>query len=138
MRLIDANVPIYAVGSPHPYKEPCLRILEIVDEGNHDFLMDFEVLQEVLHVMRRRGRASVGFELVSGLIWSLRSIISIGTAEINAAIGLLREYPQINTKDAIHAAVVQLHGLEGVVSADRHFDVIRGVKRFDPIEMFPG
>ena len=69
MRLIDANIPIYAVGSPHPYREPCRRLLEIVDEGNHDFMTDSEVLQEVLHVLHRRGRSSVGFELVSGLVW---------------------------------------------------------------------
>ena len=138
MRLIDANVPIYAMGSDHPYKEPCRRLLEIVDEGYHDFLTNSEVLQEVLHVFRRTGRSTMGLELVSGLIWSLRSVIAIGEAEINAAVGLLREYPQIDTRDAVHAAVVQLHGLEGVVSADRGFDVIRGVTRFDPIEMFPG
>lgn len=138
MRLIDANVPIYAVGSPHPYQNPCRRLLEVMDEGNHDFLTDSEVLQEVLHVMRRKGRSATGFKLVSGLIWSLRSIIPIGAAEISAAMGLLREYPLINTKDAIHAAVVQLHGFEGIVSADRHFDLIRGVTRFDPMEMFSG
>ena len=137
MRLIDANIPIYAVGSPHPYREPCRRILEVVDEGNHDFMTDTEVLQEILHVLHRRGRSSVGFELVSGLVWSLRSVISIGTAEINAAMGLLREYPQIDTRDAVHAAVVKLHGLEGVVSADRDLDVVRGVTRFDPLYMFP-
>ena len=138
MRLIDANIPIYAVGSPHPYREPCRRLLEVVDEGNHDFMTDSEVLQEILHVLHRRGRSSVGFELVSCLVWSLRSVVSIGTAEINAAMGLLREYPQIDTRDAIHAAVVQLHGLEGVVSADRDLDVIRGVTRFDPLYMFRG
>ena len=136
MKLIDANVVIYAVGSIHPYREPCRRLMEMIDGGDHDFLTDSEMLQEILHVMRRRGRAAVGHSLVSGLIWSLRSVISIGSAEINAAMGLLREYPQIDVRDAVHAAVVQLHGLEGVVSADRGFDVIRGVTRFDPMEMF--
>ena len=138
MRLIDANVPIYAVGSYHPYRESCRRLLEIVDEGTHDFLTDSEVLQEVLHVMHRRGRSSAGFELVSGLQWALRSIIPIGAAEINAAVGLLREYPQLDTRDAVHAAVVQLHGLEGVVSADKAFDVVRGLTRFDPLYMLHG
>ncbi len=137
MKLLDANVAIYAVGSFHPYREPCRRILQVVDEEVHDYLTDSEVFQEILHVMHRRNRSSVGFGLVSGLSWSLRSVIPIGSAEINAAMGLLREYPQIDVRDAIHAAVVQLHGLEGVVSADRGFDVIRGVTRFDPMEMFP-
>ena len=29
---IDANVPIYAAGQSHPFKEPCARILELVAE----------------------------------------------------------------------------------------------------------
>ena len=128
--LWEQNIPIG--------KESCRRLLEVVaDEGDHDFLTDSEVLQEVLHVFRRTGRNSMGLDLVSGLIWSLGSIIPIGEAEINAAVGLLRVYPRIDTRDAIHAAVVQLHGLDGVVSADRGFDVIRGVTRFDPMEMYP-
>lgn len=136
MKLIDANVAIYAVGSMHPYREPCRRLMEMVDGGDHDLLTDSETLQEILHFMRGRDRAAVGYSLVSGLIWSLRSVIPIGAAEIGAAIGLLREYSQLDARDAVHAAVVQLHGLEGVVSADRGFDVIRGVTRFDPMEMF--
>ena len=68
----------------------------------------------------------------------MRSVIPIGAAEINAAVVLLREYPQLDTRDAVHAAVVQLHGLEGVVSADKSFDVVRGLTRFDPLYMFHG
>ena len=136
MRLLDANVAIYAVGNPHPYKEPCRRILRVADEEYHNFVTDTETLQEILHVMHRKNRSSVGFKLVTGLIWSMRAVISIGSAEINAAIGLMREHPQIATRDAVHAAVVQLHGLEGIISADRDFDNIRGIYRFDPLELY--
>ena len=32
---IDANVPIYAAGGEHPYREPCIRVLAAVKD-NHD------------------------------------------------------------------------------------------------------
>ena len=137
MKLLDANVFVYAVGKPDPYREPCRKIIQVLLNSSHQYLTDAEVLQEILHVYGRRGRREQGVRLAETLIDAELHIIPIGAAEIAATAQLLRKYPQISTRDAIHAAVVQLHGLEGVVSADRHFDVIRGVTRFDPLYMFP-
>jgi predicted nucleic acid-binding protein len=135
--MVDANVFIYAVGGPGPYRESCQRFLRSLYKQSNEFLTNVEVLQEILHVLGRRGRRTEAAALVLDVMRSLRSIIPIQAAEISAAIAILKEYPQISTRDAVHAAVVRLHGLEGVVSADRGFDVIRGVTRFDPLEMFP-
>ena len=46
---IDANVPIYAAGGDHPYKEPCARILRMAAEEPQPFVTDSEVLQELMH-----------------------------------------------------------------------------------------
>jgi predicted nucleic acid-binding protein len=135
--MVDANVFIYAVGGPGPYRESCQRFLRSLYKQSNEFLTNVEVLQEILHVLGRRGRRTEAAALVLDVMRSLRSIIPIQAAEISAAIAILKEYPQISTRDAVHAAVVLLHGLEGVVSADRGFDIIRGVTRFDPMEMFP-
>ena len=137
MKMVDANVFIYAVGGPGPYKESCQRFLRSLYMQSNEFLTNVEVLQEILHVLGRRGRRAEAAALVLDVMRSLRSIIPIQASEINAAIGILDEYPQISTRDAVHAAVVRIHGLEGVVSVDRRFDVIRGVTRFDPLYMFP-
>ncbi len=138
MKLIDTNVFVYAVGRPDPYKESCRKIMQALLKGAHQYLTDAEVLQEILHVYGKRDRREQGVELVEALIDAELHIIPIGTAEIVGTAQLLREYPWVDARDAIHAAVVQLHGLDGVVSADRGFDVIRGVTRFDPMEMYQG
>ena len=137
MKLIDTNVFVYAVGKPDPYRQPCRKIMQALLKGGHQYLTDAEVLQEILHVYGKRGSREQGVELTETLIDAELHIIPIGTAEIAAAVQLFREYPRVGARDAVHAAVVQLHGLEGVVSADRGFDVIRGVTRFDPMEMYP-
>ena len=50
-------------------------------------------------------------------------------------MGLLRDVPGIASRDAVHAAVVVVHGLEGIVSADRDFDRIPGLRRYDPADL---
>ena len=137
MKLLDANVFVYAVSRPDPYREPSRRIMRALLEGSHQYLTDAEALQEILHVYGRRDCREQGVRLVETLIDAELHIIPIGTAEIATAARLLREYPRVDTRDAIHAAVVQLHGLEGVVSANREFDVTRRVTRFDPMDLFP-
>ena len=50
---------------------------------------------------------------------------------------MLEAYPQLEPRDAIHAAVVLNHGLEAIISADRAFDEITEIKRLDPLELHP-
>ena len=39
---------------------------------------------------------------------------------------LLEQHTQLSVRDALHAAVVMTCGLEGIVTADRGFRMIRG------------
>ena len=53
---IDANVPIYAAGGDHPYKEPCAQILRMAAEEPQSFVSDSEVLQELMPRYLASGR----------------------------------------------------------------------------------
>ena len=48
---IDANVPIYAAGREHVYKEPCARVLTMVAERPMSFVTDVEVLKNLYIAM---------------------------------------------------------------------------------------
>ncbi len=48
---------------------------------------------------------------------------------------LARAHERLSPRDAIHAAVVLTNGLEGIVSADRAFDGVPGLVRFDPADL---
>jgi predicted nucleic acid-binding protein len=50
----------------------------------------------------------------------------------------MAETPGLSPRDAIHAAVVIEHGLDGIVSADQDLDRIPGLGRYDPIEVAAG
>ncbi len=55
----------------------------------------------------------------------------VAREEIEIARDLIMRYSFLGARDAIHAAVVQTNHLEGVITADKAFDRIKGLKRFD-------
>lgn len=135
MRLLDANVVIYAIGREHFYRRPCQLLMEQAQDQPDDFVIDVEALQEVLHFYSRRGELNRGIESVEGLLSRLPNIIPVSAAEIRVAMRLMSETRNLSARDAIHAAVVIEHGLEGIISADGDFDHIPGLRRFDPIAL---
>ena len=135
MLLLDANVPIYAEGREHIYRIPCRSILEQTKTWPERYAIDVEAIQEILYVYYSRGELETGTGIVERLMARLPNIIPITVAEITAAMSLMSEIRNLSSRDAIHAAVVMGHGLEGIVSADRDFDRIPGLRRFDPVEV---
>lgn len=136
MKLIDANVFIYAAGRPHPLQESSRSVLARVANGEHNANTDVEVLQELLNYYHRNGVLEYGrgvFQNALG-IFQRPFAVDVGTME-SAEVILAEHANEISVRDAIHAAVVLEHRLEGIISADRGFDAIPGVTRFDPREM---
>ena len=131
MRLIDANVVIYTAGKAHPLLEEARKVLDRIAEGTSHANTDAEVLQEILHVYDGRRERRKGFDTVDDLLVLFPNPIPIGRKEVETARDLMRAYSFLGARDAIHAAVVQTHDLEGIVTADKVFDRIKGVKRFD-------
>lgn len=132
MILVDANIIMYAAGAEHPHKSPSVRFLERVATGKAEAAIDVETLQEILHryrAIRRWPEGRAVFDLARGIV---PVIISIDSRIMDRARRLLDQYDAVMARDALHAAVVLEHGLRGIVSYDRDFDRIRGVRRIEP------
>ena len=132
MKLIDANVLIYAAGGDHPYKKPCLRVLRSVREGSEQATTDVEVLQEILHYYQRRRVVALGVDVVNHALTLFPEPITVGVSDLRVAGDLMQRRPSLDARDALHAAIVLGHGLDGIVSADRGFDAVPEINRFDP------
>ena len=78
---IDANVPIYAAGREHRYKQPCARILRILADDPKSFVTDSEVLQEIMHRYLASGRWTLGREVVRAFAEVMRGRIEPVHAE---------------------------------------------------------
>ena len=132
MILVDANILMYAAGADHAHKTSCLELLSRVAEGEVDAALDAEVLQEVLHRYRAIERWSAGARVYDDARRIFSVVLPITVETLDLARHLLDGHRAIGARDALHAAVVELHQLEGICSYDRGFDLIPGVARIEP------
>jgi len=135
LKLIDTNVVIYALGGQHPYKDLCRRALSLVFQQKIQANIDVEVLQEIAHFYHRRNRLDFGLSLFDRLLLLFPSPLPVTHQLAVAMRDLLARYPQLQARDALHAAVVLEHGMEGIISADRGFDAVHEINRFDPRDL---
>lgn len=138
---IDANVPIYAAGRPHPLKEPCGRILLMAVQHPDAFVTDAEVLQELLHRYLAIRSWPQGRTVLNGFAALMEGRVEpIHAADVVAAGVLAQSHGGLIARDLVHAAVMLRLGVERVVSADAGFDRLPGVQRLDParfVEWWP-
>ena len=133
---IDANVPIYAAGRDHPYKEPCAQILLMVAEEPRSFVTNAEVLQELMHRYLASGRWSLGRDVLRGFAEVMHGVIEpVLSEDVLLAAELADTHAGVSARDLIHAAVMQRLELERIISADTDFDRLEGVVRLDPVRI---
>ena len=130
---IDANVPIYASGRDHAYKEPCGRVLTMVAEYPNSFVTDVEVLQELLHRYLASSRWTLGREVLQSFTELMHDRIEpVIEEDIHLAAELADQHPTVSARDLVHAAVMQRLGSVRIISSDSDFDRLPGVVRLDP------
>jgi len=130
--LVDSNILMYAAGVEHKNKARCVAFLERVAREEVDAVLDAEVLQEILHRYRSIKRWNDG-KRVYDLARSLFPVVlAIDSDTLDRARILMEEQKHISARDAVHAAVVLVNGLEGICSFDKDFDKIAGIVRTEP------
>ena len=130
---IDANVPIYAAGRVHPYKEPCARILRVLADSPQSFVTNSEVLQEIMHRYLASGRWTLGREVVRAFAEAMRGRVEpVHGEDVILATELADRHPGVSARDLVHAAVMQRLGVSLVISADTDFARLEGIERLDP------
>jgi len=127
--LLDSNVPMYLVGAEHPHKVDARRLLERVIAENQRLVTDAEVLQEILHryvAINRRDAIQPCFNVVLEIV---DEVLPVTLETISAAREIVIGHPDLTARDAVHLAVMREHGIDRILSFDRHFDGLPGVTR---------
>ena len=132
LKLVDTNVLVCALGREHPLRAACRRVLAWGAANQGELTTDAEALQELLHFYGTRGEAGKGAAAVRECLAILPGPLAIAAAEVQEAAALVLASPRLSTRDAIHAAVVRLHGPDAIISADRDFDEVPGLRRLSP------
>ena len=134
---IDANVPMYAFGKEHPYKEPCRLILHKLGIGEIPGVTSVEVLQEILHRYLSLGRTEEGIIIARQLSEIVDEVLPVELADVQKAMELARKATRAKSRDLIHVAVMLNNGIHTIISADKHFDLFPEIHRIDPMEFHP-
>lgn len=133
---VDANIPVYAAGRDHQYKDPCARIIRAIAYNPAHFMTDAEVLQELMHHFLRTNRWTAGREMFLTFEMLLRGRIEpTYSDDVSMAARMADEGHRARSRDLVHASVMRRCGTSLCISADTDFDRIPGVRRLDPMQL---
>jgi uncharacterized protein len=127
--LLDSNVPMYLVGAAHPHKVDARRLLERVVAEHHRLVTDAEVLQEILHrfvAIERRDAIQPCFNVVLEVV---DEVLPVTLDTVSQAREIVIGHPTLTARDAIHLATMREHGIQQILTFDKHFDDLPGVTR---------
>jgi uncharacterized protein len=131
---LDTNVFLYAMGAEHAEKAPCRKLLELVSWGKVEAVTSAEVLQEVLFFRMRRGNRDDALESVRRIREMVDDVLPVTGDDVLAACDFLARYPALDARDAVHAAVARRNRITSIVSLDKDFDHIQGLRRLTPAQ----
>ena len=136
--LLDTAVAMYAAGTPHAYRDACQWVMTEIAQGRMQVVIDIEVIQEILHRYGALGRYADAVSMAKDLMTLVPQVLPVDAGDVQTAVTLFQQYaPQgVRSRDVIHAAIMQKHGLTQIVSTDVHFDLIAGLTRLDPIVLY--
>ncbi|PYT74594.1 MAG: VapC toxin family PIN domain ribonuclease [Acidobacteria bacterium] len=129
MILVDSNIPMYLIGSPHPHKTDAQRLLEKLIADRERLVTDAEVLQEILHryvAIDRRDAIQPAFDALLGVV---DEVLIVDGRAVERAKQIVLGYRQLSARDALHLSVMEQNGIRQIASFDSGFDAFPGIAR---------
>jgi len=126
---VDSNVPMYLVGAPHRHKVDAQRLLERAIADREKLVTSAEVFEEILHRYSHLNRLDAiqpAFDALRGVV---DEVFPIDHPQVERAKTLLLGRPRLSSRDALHLATMERHGVSRILSFDTGFDDQPGVTR---------
>lgn len=130
----DTAVFLYAVGTEHPYRAPCRRLLDLARDGRLVGVASVELVQEYIYVRLRRQQDRDAVLRDARDVAAVCKIKAFDARTLRGALSLLASNERLSARDAVHAATALESGIELIVSTDRAFEAVPGLTRVDPID----
>ena len=128
MIFVDTNVFVYAVGRPHPLREPARALLRDHVADRSPLATSAEVLQELMHGYLPVARLET-LDAALTLANDLTTILPIDASDIRAARDLVARHPGLGARDLLHLAVCARHQVTELLSFDRALVAVFGAAR---------
>lgn len=120
---------MYLIGAAHPRKIDAQRRVERLINERQRLVTDAEVLQEIIHryaALDRRQYIQLGFDALLNIV---DEVLPVDVAVVERAKQIVLGYRRLSTRDAVHLAVMQRHGVERILSFDSGLDGFPGITR---------
>ena len=132
--LFDTNIFVYAKGRPHPLREPCLALLEALVRSDLHGEVSADLLQEFCHQRHRqtgdRARAAADARDLADIV----TVHDVTRADVHLGLDLYAASARLDPIDALFAATALRRGIDTIVTADRAFECVPGLRRIDPLD----
>ena len=129
---VDTTVLTLATGDEHPLREPCRAIVERAARGDLDVHVSTEAIQEFAFHRMRKVERSVAVRQ-SRDVAAMCRIHAFDIEVLEQSLHLVAS-TNIRGRDAVHAATAMIHGFDSIITADRDFDSVPGLRRIDPTQ----
>jgi uncharacterized protein len=130
--VLDTTVLAYAAGAEHPLREPCARFIAAVARGELAATTTVEVIQEFAHVHGRRRPRTVAARLARRYAEGLAPLLVVDADVLDRGLELFERHEALGAFDAVLAAATVASGAEALVSADRAFESVGGLRFVAP------
>ncbi len=130
LAFIDAAVIAYTRYDA-PQRQACTEIMSWVAEGRLPATTSVLVIEEVWHLeLRGRPPLPAGTARLASELFPV--LLSVTPDHLRDA--MQRDSPGLGTADRLHAVVAIEAGCEVIVTTDRAFDALAGLRRVDPLD----
>ncbi|MFL6130369.1 MAG: type II toxin-antitoxin system VapC family toxin [Mycobacteriales bacterium] len=128
---VDTNVFVYAA-SDSPYQPGSAAVIEALGAGTASATTSTAVIEELWH-LELGGRVPGLDGVAEATFMLLRPVLAVTDEVVAAAFDL--GVAGLGANDRIHVASCQIHGIPVVLTADRGFDRVPGLRRVDPADL---
>lgn len=136
MKFIDTNIFVrYLAGDDEAKSEACFRLFQRVQRGEESITTAEVIIAEVAYVLSSPSLYHVSHEEIAARlspILSLRSFHLRHKRTYLHALDLYAAHPRLDFEDALAVAHMERQRITEIVTYDKDFDGLSGVKRTEP------
>lgn len=134
MIVLDTTVLVYAKGGDHALRQPCRELIAAVAAGQVEATTSVEVVQEFVHVRTRRRDRADAAALGRDYAEVFAPLLPVTGTDLGPGLALYESSDCLGAFDAVLAAAARGAGAEALVSADRAFATVPGLRHVYPDE----
>lgn len=130
---------MYAVGTEHPLREPCVHLVAAIREGRVTAATTHFVIQEFLHIRARRFSRRDAVSLARKFATLLSPLLTVDDDVADRGLELFERY-RLGAFDAFLAAAALANDATALVSGDNAFadvprlrHILPGTPEFDAL-----